>query len=249
MRFFIEFSYNGYKYHGWQVQPNSITVQSDLNNALSTLLKEKIDTFGAGRTDACVHAKIMYAHFDYKAIFDTKSFIFKLNGFLPKDIYVKRIFRVSDSAHARFDAISRTYHYFISQEKDPFLNDVFFLYQKINVQAMNEASCFLLGEHDFTSFSKSKSQTFTNNCNVIEAFWTQKENQLIFKIKANRFLRNMVRAIVGTLLQVGKGKISPKIIKKIITDKNRKNAGPSVPSSGLFLTEIDYPDNIFYEQK
>ena len=114
---------------------------------------------------------------------------------------------------------------------------------------MNEASCFLLGEHDFTSFSKSKSQTFTNNCNVIEAFWTQKENQLIFKIKANRFLRNMVRAIVGTLLQVGKGKISPKIIKKIITDKNRKNAGPSVPSSGLFLTEIDYPDNIFYEQK
>ena len=130
MRFFIEFSYNGYKYHGWQVQPNSITVQSDLNNALSTLLKEKIDTFGAGRTDAGVHAKIMYAHFDYKAIFVSLSFIFKLNGFLPKDIYVKRIFRVSDSAHARFDAISRTYHYFISQEKDPFLNDVFFYIKK-----------------------------------------------------------------------------------------------------------------------
>jgi tRNA pseudouridine38-40 synthase len=240
MRFFIELSYKGTNYHGWQLQPNANSVQAEINNALSTLLNTKIEVTGAGRTDTGVHAKQMFAHFDSQQHLDGLQLVSKLNGFLPKDITIHNIKAVADDANCRFDALSRTYQYHIIQQKSPFIENAYLLYKNLDVNAMNLACKYLLGKQDFTSFSKVHTQTFTNNCNVMLANWDQTERELIFTIKADRFLRNMVRAIVGTLLAVGEGKIKPEQVKEIIAIKDRGEAGASVPAHALFLSSIEY---------
>ena len=244
MRFFVEFSYKGSNYHGWQKQPHVITVQQELDKALTIILNNKIETVGAGRTDSGVHAKQMFAHFDFQFSFDIEATINKLNRFLPKDILIHTIFKVNDNASSRFDAISRTYQYYIINQKNPFNKNAYLLYNKLDVDLMNIACGYILGKQDFTSFSKSHTQTFTNNCDVISASWQILNNELIFTIKADRFLRNMVRAIVGTLIEVGLGKIEPIKIKDIIAKKNRGEAGASVPAHALFLTRVEYSKDI-----
>lgn len=243
-RYFIELSFLGKNYHGWQLQKNAVTVQGTLDNALSLLLNTKIETLGAGRTDTGVHAKYFVAHFDCDIDFDTLQLCYKLNSFLPNDISVKRVFPVQIEAHSRFDALSRTYQYFICAEKNPFMLDfAAFFFHPLDIKLMNEAARILFDYSDFTSFSKLHSDTKTNNCKIMKAIWKeQKEGILVFTIQADRFLRNMVRAIVGTLLDVGQKKISLDDFKKIIEDKNRCKAGQSVPPQGLFLTDIEYPD-------
>ena len=249
MRFFIELSFSGANYHGWQAQPNATSVQSEINQALSTILNTKIEVTGAGRTDTGVHAKQMFAHFDYFKDIDFTKKILKLNGVLPKDIAIHNMYNVGDDANCRFDAESRTYKYHIIQQKSPFNLTAYYLHKKLDVDAMKLACKHLLGKQDFTSFSKVKTQTHTNNCNVMLANWEQKENELIFTIKADRFLRNMVRAIVGTLLAVGEEKISPEQVKEIIAKKDRCSAGFSVPAHALFLSKIEYPKHIFNGEK
>jgi tRNA pseudouridine38-40 synthase len=241
LRYFIELSYNGKNYHGWQIQPDAISVQEKINNALSTVYQKDIQIVGAGRTDTGVHASQMFAHFDIDKLIDD-NLEFKLNSILPNDIFIKAIFLVDDEKHARFDALSRSYEYKIWLGRNPFLLDFSWQIhsQKPNVTLMNEAAKLLLDYEDFESFSKVKTNVHTFNCNVTEAFWVQKDNQLTFHISANRFLRNMVRAIVGTLLDVGLDKISISDFKNIIESKNRSNAGLSVPAKGLFLTQIKY---------
>ena len=245
MRFFIEFSYNGKAYHGWQNQPNAISVQEVLEKALSTILKTEISVMGAGRTDAGVHASQMFAHFDFETEIDTKDFVYKLNSFLPKDIAVADVFGVNAEAHTRFDALSRTYHYKISTAKNVF--DYDFAYEvrlPLNVEAMNDACKILFEYRDFQCFSKSNTEVKTYYCDIREAFWTQSSNQLVFTIKADRFLRNMVRAIVGTMVNIGLGKLKPEDLHEIIVSKDRSKAGFSVPAHGLYLVEIVYPDTL-----
>ncbi len=244
MRFFINFSYRGTNYHGWQEQPNVNTVQAEINIALQTILNANIHVVGAGRTDAGVHAKQMFAHFDYDNDFDIKNIIFKLNSYLPLDICIHDIFKVKKDSHARFDALSRSYQYYIIQNRDPFNKTAYLLKRKLDIDAMNVASQYLIGKQDFTSFSKVKTDTFTNNCDIMLAKWEEVNNQLIFTIKADRFLRNMVRAIVGTLLDVGFGKIDAQDMVDIILAKDRCRAGVSVPEYALFLVNIQYPNKI-----
>jgi len=240
-RFFIQCAYNGTAYHGWQSQHNAISVQSVIEKALSTLLKETITIIGAGRTDTGVHALEYFAHFDTELNFDSEHLVFKLNSFLSDDIAIKKIFQVTDDAHARFSAISRTYCYHVLRNKNPFLFDTsFYVYGHLNIEAMNKAAAILMNYKDFTSFSKTDTDTKTNDCTIFSAKWTEVDDLLIFEITANRFLRNMVRAIVGTLLEVGMGKKNPEDIEKIILSKNRSEAGYSVPAKGLFLRKIDY---------
>lgn len=245
MRFFIEISYKGTNYHGWQVQPNAISIQSEINKALSTILNVKTEVTGAGRTDAGVHAKQMFAHFDSLKEFHINESISRLNRVLPADIVIHNIYKVHEDANCRFDAISRTYNYYIIQKKDSFNHDAYIIYKRLDLIAMNEASLFLLGKQDFTSFSRKNTQNRTNNCHVMFAKWEKKEEKLIFTIKADRFLRNMVRAIVGTLLEVGGGRISPEDINTIIAKKDRCSAGVSVPAHALFLSAIEYPIHTF----
>lgn len=246
-RYFIELSFRGSNYNGWQVQKNAPSVQALLNQTLSTLLKEPIETTGAGRTDTGVHAKYFVAHFDsgIENLHEKLKVPEQMNKILPPDIAVKRIIKVADKAHARFDALSRTYEYFISLEKDPFYNEnAWYLKHKPDIHLMNEAAAMLLQITDFTSFSKLHSQTKTNNCRVTKAIWEDKGNMLVFTIRADRFLRNMVRTIVGTLVDVGRGKTSMEAYKAIIESKNRSNAGQSVPAKGLFLVDIEFPSDI-----
>ena len=245
MRYFIEFSYNGKAYHGWQFQPNAITVQEVLESALCTLLKSEISVMGAGRTDAGVHATNMFAHFDSDVNIKRKDLVYKLNSLLPKDIAVVSIFEVNSEAHARFNALSRTYHYKISTSKNVFNYDFAYEVQlPLNVEAMNEACKILFQYKDFQCFSKSNTDVKTYNCDIKEAFWTQNSGQLIFVITADRFLRNMVRAIVGTMVNIGLGKLKPEALHDIITSKDRSNAGFSAPAHGLYLVEIVYPETI-----
>lgn len=241
LRYFIELSYNGKNYHGWQIQPDVISVQEKINFAVSTILQQKIEVVGAGRTDTGVHASQMYAHFDVEN--PLKGDIpHKLNSLLPADIVVYRVFLVDDEKHARFNAKSRSYEYKIWLGRNPFLLDFSWQIhsQKLNIDVMNDAAKLLLEYTDFQTFSKVKTDVYTYNCDVTEAFWKQKGNELTFYITANRFLRNMVRAIVGTLVDVGLEKITKQDFKKIIESKNRGNAGLSVPAKGLFLTHINY---------
>ncbi|KRO70378.1 MAG: pseudouridine synthase [Cryomorphaceae bacterium BACL11 MAG-121128-bin16] len=244
MRFFIELSYKGTNYHGWQEQPNANTVQAEINRALSTILNTNIEVIGAGRTDTGVHANQMFAHFDCDIDFDIQNLMFKLNSFLASDIAIKDIFKVKEDANCRFDALSRTYQYHIIQKKDPFNKTAYFLQNDLDIKAMNEACKYIIGKQDFTSFSKVNTQTFTNNCDVMFAKWELVNNKIIFTIKADRFLRNMVRAIVGTLLDVGFGKIIAADVAKIIAAKDRSKSGVSVPAHALFLTEVKYPNKI-----
>jgi len=245
MRFFIELSYDGSNYHGWQIQPNANTVQAELNKALSIILNSKIEVAGAGRTDAGVHAKQMFAHFDCDTKFDFHTTIIKLNSFLPNDIAVRSFFNVNDDASSRFDAVSRTYNYNIVQHKSPFKKTAYFVHKTLDVEKMNLACHSILGKQDFTSFSKTNTQTYTNNCDVMLASFQWYDNELVFTIKADRFLRNMVRAIVGTLIEVGVGKIKAEQVKTIIAQNNRCMAGTSVPANALFLSKIEYPKDIF----
>ncbi len=250
MRYFIEIAYNGKNYFGWQRQPGQISVQQVLEETLSTLLRNEIKIIGAGRTDTGVHAKQLFAHFDFDELGDKNEFLFRINSFLPKDISIKNIFQVKDEAHARFDAVEREYEYIISFEKDPFLQD--FAYQinyRPDVDLMNEAAKTLLSHKDFQCFSRSKTDVKTYNCTIVKAFWEAKNNRLIFTIAADRFLRNMVRAIVGTLLDVGFGKVSLEEFQKILESKSREEAGASAPAHGLYLTRVVYPKEIFLDGK
>ena len=256
MRYFITFSYDGTNYHGWQIQPNGISVQEVLQKALSTLLRQEIEVVGAGRTDAGVHAKMMVAHFDYNpgsspqpshkrdvAVGgDLPNLCYKLNKILPRDIAVQKVERVDDDMHARFSAISRTYHYFIHTCKDPFLRHYSWqVYGDLDFAKMNEAAQVLMEYTDFTSFSKINTDTKTNLCTVTEAHWDEiKPGMWRFTVSANRFLRNMVRAIVGTLVEVGRGKLSLDDFRQVIEEKNRCSAGESVPGNALFLVDVKY---------
>lgn len=241
MRYFIEFSYSGKNYFGYQVQPREISVQEVLEKALSTILREEVKTTGAGRTDTGVHAKQIFAHFDTDKNV-TDKLIYQLNSFLPTDIAVKRIFSVKDDFHARFDATFRTYEYYISLKKNPFTQDSAWQIWKrdLEISRMNEACKILFEYKDFTSFSKLHTQNKTNNCKIYKAYWEQNGSELKFTISADRFLRNMVRAIVGTMVEIGSGKLEPSDLRTIIEDKNRNAAGTSAPAQGLFLVEVGY---------
>jgi len=241
LRYFIEFSYNGKNYFGYQIQPKDISVQEELEKALSTILRESIKTVGAGRTDTGVHAKKMFAHFETEQdLSDHLSH--KMNSFLPSDISIKRIFPVKDDFHARFDATFRTYEYYISLEKNPFTQDSAWQHWRkpLDINKMNEACKILFEYEDFTSFAKLHTDNKTNLCKIYKAEWEQNGSELKFTVSANRFLRNMVRAIVGTMVEVGSGKIQPEDLRKVIENKNRDSAGTSAPAHGLFLVDVGY---------
>ncbi len=242
-RYVIKLAYDGTNYHGWQMQINAHTVQAEITEKLSLLLQDSVSIIGCGRTDTGVHASEFYAHFDAAYLkFELKDLIYKLNNFLPADIAIYDIFQVPLSFNARFNAISRTYRYYISLIKDPFSKNTSYYFNcQLDVEAMNRACLYLLNNADFTSFSKLHTQTTTNNCDVQYANFEMVDSNLVFTIKANRFLRNMVRAIVGTLLEIGKGKIKPAAIEDIIRARDRSKAGFSVPAHGLFLERVLYP--------
>lgn len=247
-RYFIYLAYEGTNYHGWQVQPNGVSVQECLQKALSTLLRVETEVVGAGRTDAGVHAKLMVAHFDSeKEDLDLALLTDKLNRLLPPDISVYRVCKVHPEAHARFDALSRTYKYYITSVKSPFNRHLKWrMHGSLNYELMNEAAKILFEYTDFTSFSKLHTDVKTNNCKIMQAEWVQEdETTWVFTIKADRFLRNMVRAIVGTLVEVGRGKMSIEEFRKVIEQKDRCKAGASVPGHALFLVDIEYPAETF----
>jgi tRNA pseudouridine38-40 synthase len=244
-RYFVQLSFKGTRYHGWQAQPNAITVQEVIENAFSLILDEKISVTGAGRTDTGVHASFYVLHFDTvkNEYIDVKPFLYRINSFLPADIAVQRIWKVPNDAHARFDALSRTYRYIILQNKDPFLTDTsYYLRCKPNIDKMNEAAITLFHISDFTSFSKLHTDVKTNICRIYSVIWKSEGSKIIFIVKANRFLRNMVRSLVGTMLDVGLDKISKDDFLQIIEKKDRRAAGVSVPASGLILENIEYPE-------
>ncbi|SEG36259.1 tRNA pseudouridine(38-40) synthase TruA [Sphingobacterium lactis] len=243
-RFFLEIAYDGTAYHGWQVQDNAVSVQEKLNAALSVLLRTEVETVGAGRTDAGVHAKQLYVHFDSEAavLQNKEKFIHSLNALLPFDIAAYRLIPVAADAHARFDATERSYAYHVHFRKDPFRHlKSWQLRDTPNAEKMNIAARDLLGKQDFSCFSKSNTQVFTNICDIKHAEWRWEGEDLVFHITADRFLRNMVRAIVGTLMEIGLGKKPIEHIKAVIDSKDRAMAGTSVPACGLYLTSVVYP--------
>ena len=246
MRYFLELAYNGKNYFGYQIQPNQISVQEVIEDRLSKILRKQISIVAAGRTDTGVHAKKMFVHFDYEEEL-TAEIIKKLNSFLPKDIAVYNLFLMDEEAHARFDATSRSYNYFISPFKDPFSYESAWIFNReLDVDKMNEAAKLLIKQGDFGSFAKLHTDVKTNICDVREAFWRKNENnQFVFQITADRFLRNMVRAIVGTLVEVGLGKISIQEFNDIIEQKNRSSAGASAPAHGLYLVDVQYSKELF----
>ena len=245
MRYFLEISYNGSTFHGWQIQPNAISVQETIEDALKTLLKEEIKIVGAGRTDTGVHAKHMCAHFDYKKNFGLVELKNNLNSFLNKEIYINDIYKVEDETHARFSAISREYEYYISLTKDVFnYKTTYLIQQDLNIEKMKQALLIIKDYEDFEAFSKSNTDVKTYLCNIMSCSLVKKENIIVFRIKANRFLRNMVRAIMGTIVEIGLGKISLQELHTIIKSKDRSKAGPSMPAHALFLIKVEYPSNI-----
>lgn len=247
-RYFIFLSYRGTAYHGWQMQPGRHTVQGVLTKALSTVLSSQLSVTGAGRTDTGVHSSYFCAHFDsVRDMLDTdEQLIYNLNSLLPDDISVKRIRKVKADANARFDALSRSYTYTITRGKDPFAADTaWLLYWQLDLDRMNEAAATLLNHSDFTSFSRLHGSNKTNLCLVTGARWNEESGRLVFIITADRFLRNMVRAIVGTLIPVGRGKLSVADFEAIIHGRDRGLAGQSAPAHGLSLTGIEYPPEIF----
>ncbi|WP_299527284.1 tRNA pseudouridine(38-40) synthase TruA [uncultured Lutibacter sp.] len=250
LRYFIELSYKGTNYHGWQVQPNAISIQELLNKALTTIFRTAINVIGAGRTDTGVHAEQLFAQVDLDNEIKTEVVIYKLNSLLPNDIVVENILKTTDSAHARFDATSRSYEYRIFLGRNPFLIDTTWQInnKKLNIVKMNEAAEILLTYTNFKCFSRTNSNVKTYNCDIRKAEWVLTNKMLIFHITADRFLRNMVRAIVGTLIDVGKEKITLEGFKQIIESKDRCNAGTSAPAQGLFLTQVTYPKTIFIHE-
>ncbi|MDA9057074.1 tRNA pseudouridine(38-40) synthase TruA [Flavobacteriaceae bacterium] len=250
MRYFIDLSYNGRAYHGWQIQPDVNTVQAELNHALSTVLQAPLDCMGAGRTDTGVHAEQMMAHFDIDTKIDVKDIAYKLNVFLPKDIHINTIKEVQPEIHARFEALSRTYVYKISRTKNAFKYQNEHIYTlPLDVDLMNQAAKILFDYTDFQCFSKVKTDVKTYDCTIMEAHWELDKNTLNFTIKADRFLRNMVRAIVGTMIEVGAKKRTLEEFRAIIDSKNRSNAGTSAPAHGLYLINIEYPKSIYVQKE
>jgi tRNA pseudouridine38-40 synthase len=246
-RYFIELAFKGTEFHGWQIQPNAVSVQECLEKALQTITREKIAVTGAGRTDAGVHASYYVAHIDSENLnLDHPDFANKLNSFLNTDVVIFSISKVQPDAHARFNAVSRTYQYHMNLRKDPFQRETsWYFFRQPDLNLMNEANRLLFEYTDFTSFSKLHSEVKTNNCKIYLAEWTQSGASIIFTVKADRFLRNMVRALVGTILEVGLGKISLDEFRSIIEKKDRGAAGLSVPAHGLFLTDVEYPEEVF----
>lgn len=245
-RYFIYLSFDGTNYHGWQIQPNGASVQETLMKALSTFLRREIEVVGAGRTDAGVHARLMVAHFDFDTELDGEVVTDKLNRLLPPDIAVYGVRRVKPEAHARFDATSRTYKYYIHTRKDPFRRGYSWrIFQPLDFERMNEAAQTLFDYTDFTSFSKLHTDVKTNNCRIYKAGWEREGDVWVFTIQADRFLRNMVRAIVGTLLEVGRGKLTVDGFRQVIEAKDRGRAGTSAPGYALYLVDVTYPEELF----
>jgi len=249
-RYFIELAYDGTSYHGWQIQQNAVSVQEVLNKALAVILRQPVETIGCGRTDTGVHAREFFAHFDVPqppegviSILESTPFrgLGSFNALLPPDIAIKNIIPVHADAHARFDATLRSYQYHIHFNKDPFLRGYSWQVRDVpDVELMNQAAAMIMEYIDFSCFSKSNTQVKTNNCKITRAEWEKTEQSMVFHISADRFLRNMVRAIVGTLMMVGKHEMPPEAVRQIIESKNRSNAGMSVPACGLYLTEVKY---------
>lgn len=241
-RYFIELAYDGSAYHGWQVQPNASSVQDRINHALSLICRTETLCTGCGRTDTGVHASRFYVHFDTNESLEESSFLFRINGILPLDIRVYRLHAVEDSAHARFDAIRRSYSYYITNVNTPFLrNYSWYRYEALDIETMNKAAATCIGRHDFASFGKSGGANTGTECEVMECFWQAYADGVYFQVTANRFLRGMVRAMAGTFLEVSKGVLQPDEISNLIQSGNRSLAGQSVPPQGLFLEEIAYP--------
>ena len=250
MRYFIQLSFDGTAYHGWQIQPNGVSVQETLQGGLSTLLRQSVEVVGAGRTDAGVHARMMVAHMDSPVELDCAQLTYKLNKLLPPDIAVDRIWPVADDMHARFSAIARTYQYYIHTRKAPFLRHYSWQVTfPLDFRRMNEAARRLLDYEDFTSFSKTQTDTKTNLCRITEARWEELDpGTWRFTITANRFLRNMVRAIVGTLVEVGRGRMTVDEFCRVIERKDRCSAGESVPGHALFLVDVSYKSYVSQEE-
>lgn len=245
MRFFIELAYDGQPFHGWQKQPNAITIQEWVETCIAKIFRKPIEVVGAGRTDAGVHARQLMAHFDLDENFDPEELVYKLNRMLPHAILVHKIYQVHPEAHARFDALKREYRYYICLGKNPFKrNFACEFYHDLNVDAMNQACKYLLEHRDFECFSKVKTDVHTFNCTIETAYWKQEEDVLVFRIVADRFLRNMVRAIVGTLMEIGEGRREVSEMASILQSKNRSEAGKSIAAKGLFLHKITYPETI-----
>ena len=242
MRYFVNLSYDGTRYHGWQIQPNGDSVQARLQGALSLLLRSEIIVTGAGRTDAGVHARMMVAHFDFEDALDGRQLTYKLNKLLPRDIAVRSVERVADDLHARFSATSRMYRYYLHTEKNPFLSFTSCeLHYPLDFSRMNEAAKVLMNYEDFGAFCKAHADVKTTLCHVTVAEWVQTSpTTWYFEIRANRFLRNMVRAVVGTLIDVGRGRVTLDDFRKIIEGKKRTEAGESMPAHALFLEDITY---------
>lgn len=249
MRYFVKLAYNGTPFCGWQIQPNGLSVQEVLQRCFTLILRQPIDLTGCGRTDAGVHAKLFFAHFDTESCYtqdELTQIVYKVNKFLPREIVVYDVFSVTDTLHARFSAIERTYRYYLATTKNPFNYSYrYFFTSSLDVKIMNDAALYLVGNKDFTSFSKLHTQTNNNYCDLKTAFWKEDEEGLVFEITANRFLRNMVRAVVGTLLWVGSNKISIDEFKNILLQQDRCKAGFSVPAHALFLENIRYPIDNF----
>jgi tRNA pseudouridine38-40 synthase len=246
LRFFLEIAYKGTAYHGWQIQKNAVSVQEVLNKVLSAILSEKVETIGSGRTDTGVHALRQFVQIDSQKYLNQEVYLYKFNRMLPPDICINIIHPVIDEANARFDAISRSYEYRIINKKNPFFQDLYYhFYKELDVDKMNKAAAILLKKHNFESFSKVKTEVNHFLCSITRAEWIRNNENLTFFVSADRFLRGMVRALVGTLLNVGLGRISVNDFEAIIDSKDRKKAGRAAPASGLFYTNVVYPDHIF----
>jgi tRNA pseudouridine38-40 synthase len=248
MRYFLEIAYDGTRFHGWQVQPNAISVQEVLDDSLSKILREKISSTGSGRTDTGVHASQQFIHFDSVQHLDPQQVVYRLNRILPDDISAYNLYLVPDDAHARYHAFARTYHYHITLTKNPFKRDYAWYHSKpLDVEKMNEAAAILLKYEDFTTFSKVKGDTKHYRCNIYEAVWQQQGDELRFTIRANRFLRGMVRLIVGALADVGRGKLTVAQFEQIIASQDRSKASGAAPSEGLYLARVEYPEHLFQQ--
>lgn len=250
MRYFLEIAYDGTDYHGWQSQPNARTVQQVLTKSMETILRQPIETVGSGRTDTGVHASQQFVHFEVNSLLPEPEFCRRLNRLLPSDISAKALYPVGPAAHARFDAVHRTYEYRITLEKNPFLpRYAHYLSRPVDIDQLNAAAALLLQFEDFTTFSKVKGDTLHYRCQMHQAFWRQQGPDLFFTIRANRFLRGMVRLVVGTLLDVGTGKISVEAFRAILASEDRRQASGAAPAPGLFLSQVSYPENYFDLQR
>lgn len=244
----MDIAYRGTAYHGWQVQPNAHTVQEVIHHALSTLLRHPVECVGSGRTDTGVHASQQIAHFDAEPIADCAQFVYRLNALLPHDVAVRSVRPVQPQAHARFDAVSRRYHYYIHSAKDPFRQGLsYFFAARLNMDNLNAGLDILSGQRDFQAFSKVHTDVHTFDCEIMDLWWKPSNEGHVFSVKANRFLRGMVRALVGTLLEMGTNKLSPEGLLAILASGDRSAAGRAVPADGLFLTEVTYPETIYLE--